>query len=508
MTPFSFAIGFLGCRANEVEADALRGALLAVGGHEAAPGESPDLTVLNTCAVTAAAVAQSRNGVRRARRSAPAGLLLVTGCGAQLDPAAFADLPGVDLVVGNRHKADVRAVLHGLARAGALRLPPGPAREEALARALAEAGLAPLGAAGGREQRGAPVCWTADPTLARLSGRIETAAGRRTRPSIKIQDGCSFRCTYCIVAALRGRPVSRDPADVLAEARRLVAVGAREVVLAGINLGLYGREAGPPAEGGEAGAPAETGAPGAEARAGEPGALGRLLADLGSVPGLERIRLSSLEPMTITTELLDRIAALPKVARSLHVPFQSGDDGVLRSMGRPYGASELEALAERITARLPLCGLGVDIVAGFPGESPAAFGRTLALLERLAVTYLHAFAYSERPGTPAATLTPRVPVAERRARVARLRELDARLRVRFQRRLVGRACRLVVERVQGDRFTGMSGEYVRMSGEARGLAPGDWVTVVAGETLEPGRQECRLAERPAARPAARAREGA
>jgi len=490
MTLFSFAIAFLGCRANEVEADALRSVLLGAGGREVAPGETPDVTALNTCAVTAAAVAQSRQAARRAGRAAPAGLLVVTGCGVQLDPGAFADLPGVDLVVGNRHKARLGEVLRLLADRTALRLPPGPSRDEALARALTDAGLSSLVGAEARANRRAPICWTADPTLERVVGRPGPTAGRRTRPSIKIQDGCSFRCTYCIVAALRGRPVSRDPVDILAEAARLAAAGAREVVLTGINLGLYGREMG------------------AAGPAGEPRALARLLGDLTAVEGLERIRLSSLEPMTITGALLDRIAGLPKVARSLHVPFQSGDDEVLRRMGRSYGVGELEALVERIMARLPLCGLGVDIVAGFPGESPEAFARTLRWLERLPVTYLHAFAFSERPGTPAAEITPRVPVAERRARVARLRELDARLRVRFQQRLVGRACWLVIEQVEGDRFTGMSGEYVRMSGEGRGLAPGDWVAVIAGDTIAPGRQSCRLDEKLVGRPGARSPEGA
>jgi threonylcarbamoyladenosine tRNA methylthiotransferase MtaB len=462
MPPFSFAVGFLGCRANEVEADALRSDLLAAGGREAGRGEPADVTVLNTCAVTGSAQAQSRNGVRRAHRVTPLGLVVVTGCAAQLDPLGFAGLPGVDLVVGNRDKARLGSVLRRLAGQGALGWPPGPEREGALTRALAEAGLqheGGRGAAGGSS----PICWTADPTSAAVAGRQGPVAGRRARPSIKIQDGCSFHCAYCIVAGLRGRPVSRDSADVVAEARRLAAAGHREVVLAGINLGLHGGLAG-------------------------------LLAELSDVAGIERIRLSSLEPMTVTDALLDRIAELPKVARSFHLPFQSGDEEVLRRMGRPYGPADLEALVARIARRLPFFGLGVDIVAGFPGESPEAFARTLELLERLPVSYLHAFAYSERPGTPAAAFTPRVPASERKARVARLRELDGRLRVRFQQRLVGRRCWLVIERAHRGSFTGMSGEYVRMSGEARDLGPGEWVAVVAGQALEPGRQHCRVVE--------------
>ncbi len=493
MRPFCFAVRFLGCRANEVEADGLRSALLAAGGREAAPGEMPEITVLNTCAVTASAQAQSRNSVRRARRaSGESGWVIVTGCAAQLDPHGLAALGGVDLVVGNRHKAGLVTVLGQLGDRGDLRATAGPQRAAVLAGALARVGWAPVfghGRATGcaaqpaADGAGTPICWTSDPTLETLCGRPGPIPRSRTRPSIKIQDGCSFHCTYCVVAGLRGRPVSRAAADVVAEARRLAAAGCREVTLTGINLGLYGARA---TCAGTAGAHAPAGAALEDA-------LADLLSDLSRVEGLERIRLSSLEPMTITDRLLDRIAALPKIARSFHVPFQSGDDDVLGRMGRPYRAADLEALAGRIAARFPVCGLGVDVVAGFPGESPEAFARTLALLERLPVTYLHAFAYSERPGTPAAQMTPRIPPAERKQRVARLRELDARLRVRFQQRLAGRRCWLVVERARSGWFTGMSGEYVRMTGRSRGSTPGDWVTVVAGRSLEPGRQQCRLA---------------
>ncbi len=505
MHVFRFAVGFLGCRANEVEADALRSALIELGGREVPVGRPADVTVLNTCAVTGDAQAQSRKALRRAHRGSPRGLLIATGCAAQLDPRWLAHLPGVDLVVGNRGKDRLGAILQAYMAASSMGPQRSTARRERLADALRAAGLAaaaaphpqvpPSGAPTGRRRRSsgaelpsrgsgaALIQWDADPTPHQVTGRAGPIPHSRTRATIKIQDGCPFRCTFCIVSRLRGRPTSRDPEDVLAEARRLVDAGYRELILTGINIGLYGREQ----------AFTAPSAPRCRASAPAGGArdLGTLLASLAAIDGLQRIRLSSLEPMTITTSLLESIAAQPKVARSFHLAVQSGDDGVLRRMSRPYDVAALVETIGRMEARLPFFGLGADVIAGFPGEDEAAFERTLALLERLPIAYLHAFAYSERPGTPAAAFAPVVPVPVRKARVRRLRELDQRLRVRFQRRLEGRRTGVIVERVDDATFTGLGEAYVRLTGEAPGLRVGDWVPVEIGATVGPGLMSCR-----------------
>jgi threonylcarbamoyladenosine tRNA methylthiotransferase MtaB len=314
----------------------------------------------------------------------------------------------------------------------------------------------------------ARVVWSADPTIGRFLECAGPVPRRRTRALLKVQDGCPYACSYCIVSRLRGRPRSRPAADVLAEARRLVAAGFREIVVTGVNLGLYGRER--------------------EAA----GGLAALLRRLAPVVGPGRLRLSSLEPMTIDSELLETLAELRPICRSLHIPIQAGDDGLLRRMGRPYDRRAIRDLISRIGRVWGEIGLGVDLIAGFPGESPAAFGRTLELVESLPVTYLHAFGYSARPGTPAAALPGAVPSEVRKERVHALRALDERLRRRFRRRLAGRRCQVLVESSAAGRFAGLSSEYVRLRGAARDLPVGALVDVIAAEEPAEDPLGCRL----------------
>lgn len=433
MEKFRFAIQVLGCRANQEEADSLRSLLHSLGGREVAFPGPAEVVIVNTCAVTQSAQAQSRQELRRTVKS-EAGLLIATGCAAQLDPGQLAEIEGIDLVVGNREKANLGEHLTRLW-----------ARETS--------------------ERDAVILWSEDPTPTGFLGRPGPIPRTRSRAVLRIQDGCSYACTYCIVSRLRGRARSRPAGEVLAEAMRAVAAGYREIVLTGVNLGLYG-----------------TGAS-------DEASLPHLLARLEAIPELARIRLSSLEPMTLSQPLIDHLASSRKIARHLHLPIQSGDDDILTRMGRPYARADLEDLLGRVRKCWDHFALGADIIAGFPGESEAAFAQTCSLLEALPVSYIHAFAYSERPGTAAAKMTPAVPHAIRKERVRTLRAMDESLRLRFQEQLVGRPVELVVERITGDGFVGMSGEYVRMTAAASDLKPGDWVTGHAGCPREAGISE-------------------
>ncbi|MBD3235581.1 MAG: tRNA (N(6)-L-threonylcarbamoyladenosine(37)-C(2))-methylthiotransferase MtaB [Candidatus Eisenbacteria bacterium] len=434
--PFTFALGVLGCRANQEEIDALRSQLQSRGGRERPFPGPAELVILNSCAVTTAAQAQSRQALRRALRHKRGGCVAVTGCAAQLAPQELASLPGVDLVCGNREKSRLLDWW--------------------------EAWRGQSGRAMPRTDSGAGAAiWRGeDPTLERFLTRASLLSQPRARALLKIQDGCSFRCSYCVVSRLRGSVVSRDPAEVVDAVQRLAAAGFGEVVLTGINLGLYR-------------------APGAT--------LADLLRRLAALPGRFRIRLSSLEPMTVTPELIAAVARSPRVCPHLHLAIQSGDDAVLAHMGRPYDRDDLRVLCARIHDALPDCGLGADLIAGFPGEDAAAFERTRALPDELGLTYLHPFAYSERPGTPGATLPGRLPERVRKERVAALRALDARLRAGFAERMRARRLEALIETVDAGRFRGVAGEYLRLEGPAdpacapRGLRAVTGGSPVAGE---------------------------
>jgi len=476
MARFYFSLAVLGCRANQAEIDMIRSSLSAAGGEEKAYPGPADLVVVNTCAVTQSAQAQSRQEIRKVARRSRASLLIVTGCGAQLDPHEFAGLPGVDLVLGNKAKSQLPGILDRIIRATGAESPVSFERE-ALIEAVSDSEMTLVAAdQAAAEERGddesAMICWDSDPAPERFMTRSDYGQLHRHRPVIKIQDGCPYNCAYCIVSRLRGKPQSRDAQETSSEVKALVASGIREVVLAGINLGLYGTE--------QSRGPVQP--------------LVGLLRQLEEISGLERIRLSSLEPMTVEDSLLDYIASSSRVAPHFHLSFQSGDDEVLSRMRRPYDTDFLISLTGRISERIDRFGLGVDIVAGYPGESEAAFDRTLALLDRLPVTYIHPFVYSERPETEGASSAERVPNSVRKERSLRLRALDRQLRQRFAARMKGARCSILVDQVEAGSFSGLCGEYIRLRGSGDDKKRGDWISVVAEEDFDGTALACRLDE--------------
>lgn len=337
----TFAIDFLGCKVSHGDVQELRERLLADGHEER--GGAADVAVINTCCVTNEAVRKSRQAVHRASRAH--GRVYVTGCAANLE-GAFAGMPGNVVVVAKRS-------------------------EEAAATVAGDVG--------------AIACVQAD-------HRPE-----RVRAFVKIQDGCSFSCSFCVIPLVRGGSRSRSAQAVLAEIRRRAAQGHKEVVLSGVNLGTFrDREAGYD--------------------------LPRLIREAGETPGLERLRLSSIEVNHVDKRLVAALRETPVVARHLHVPLQSGDDRVLRDMARRYTAADYLRRLEPLAADFNLTS---DVIVGFPSEDDAAFEGTLALVARAGVTKVHVFPYSPRPGTVTAAADP-VPPAVKKERSARLRAASDR----------------------------------------------------------------------------------
>ncbi len=399
------AFATVGCRLNQFETDALRGRAQAEG-HEIVPFEAPaEVYVINTCTITAEADADSRRLARQAVRRNPSALVAVTGCYAQAAPEAVAAMPGVDLVLGNSEKPQLLDHLRAIRKSGGARLLVGiPAGRREV------------------EDYGPGV----DPD--------------RTRAFLKVQDGCNYRCSFCIVPAVRGANRSQRPERILAELGRLHAAGFLEVVLTGIHLGTYGRDLLPPTSLGE---------------------LCRRIADLDEAP---RIRLSSLDPHEVRPELIRLLAESPRFCRHLHLPLQSGDEGILRRMRRGHTAAEFRELVERLAREVPGIAVSGDVIVGFPGEDEPAFRRTTDLLEALPIAGLHVFSYSRRPGTDAAGYPDQVPRTVKAERSRVLRALAARKAQAFRRRFLGEDLAvLVLDRDGPDGLLeGLSDNYLRV----------------------------------------------
>lgn len=449
--PLRVAVVTIGCKANVADSTMLAEALAAAG-LELVPadGAAADVFVLNTCTVTHRADADARATVRRLRREHPTARIVATGCLAEVTPASLAALPEVDAVLGNRGKADLAQLLAAVA--------PDERRHGAA-----------NGGGASSEPSASSVVGPAPPVSFRPVAAIRALPTGRSRPFVKVQDGCDNACTYCIIPAARGRSRSLPPGEVLATLRRYAELGAVEVVLTGIHVGMYGRDLGGLLDGGRsdlAGLLARVD----EERAGWPG------------PGM-RVRLSSLEPDEVEERLLAALRR-PTFCPHLHLPLQSGDDEVLRRMGRRYTTADYAAVVASVRAALPDAAIGADVIVGFPGESDAAFERTRAFVAGLELAYLHVFAFSPRRGTPAAGYPDAAPPLVARARSAALREVGAQQRRAFHERLVGTRTTVLVQQERGPgRFRGLTEHYVTVDLRAPGARPGELAaaTIVAAE---------------------------
>ena len=364
-----------GCRLNACESQAIR--------ERAAADGVTGVVVFNTCAVTGEAVRQARQAIRKVRRENPGARLVVTGCAAQIDPAAFAAMDEVDLVLGNAEKA----------APGALAIGPGP--RVRVGDIMTVPGARTLPVAG-------------------LDGRA--------RAHVEIQNGCDHRCTFCIIPYGRGPSRSVPAAAVVGQVRDLAAAGYAEVVLTGVDLTSWGADL-----------------PGAPS-------LGQLVRRiLKAVPELPRLRLSSIDTAEVDADLMAALGAEPRLMPYLHLSLQSGDDLILKRMKRRHGRDDALAMIAAVRAVRPDVAFGADLIAGFPTESEAAFENTLSLVEAGGLAFVHAFPFSPRAGTPAARM-PRVDPAVVRARAARLRAVGEAALARHLDRLVGTPVRALVER--------------------------------------------------------------
>lgn len=378
------AFAVLGCKVNQSEAQALQD-LFARHGYQVVPfEEEADVYVVHTCTVTRVAERKCRQAIRRAVRTNPRATVVVSGCYSQVAPEEVGAIPGVAVVVGAKHRSRIVELVER-ARAG---------------------------------ERVALVEPWEDPEPFE---ELAVESPDRARAFVRVQEGCEGGCTYCIVPRARGPLRSRPPQAVLAEVERLVQAGYREIALTGVNLGAYGLDRG------------------------EPGLAG-LVRDLAKIPGLGRLRLSSVEPQYFTDELVDTVTGEEKVCPHWHIPLQSGDAATLRRMGRSYSPEEYAAILERLRQRRPDAAVTTDVIVGFPGEDEAAFERSLAFVERMGFSRLHVFAYSPRPGTPAADFPDQVDRRTKEERSRRMRSLGRQLAVAFARRFVGRVLTVLVER--------------------------------------------------------------
>jgi len=408
----TFHIEQFGCRATQADGAAIERQLIDSGLTAAESAAAAEVVVLNTCTVTAAADRQARDAIRKIHAKNPCTRIIVTGCYAQRAPQEIAALPGVSFVVGNSHQPQIPDLLApGSGFAGQemrqnLHLRPAHAAGFVPAASLA----APIITGDIFDQR--------DVLVAPILG----GEGQHTRPTLKIQDGCNHRCAFCVIPFVRGKSRSLPQKTVLQEIHKLANSGYKEIVLSGINLGAWGRDLSP--------------------RCGFLDLLRQILEETS----VERLRLSSIEPLDVTRDLVALFASSPRLAEHFHVPLQSASDKLLAAMHRWYRLEHYARRIEFIREQLPHAAIGADVITGFPGETEEDHGATMNFIEARSFTYLHVFSYSVRPGTRAATLPHHVPPATVKRRARELRALGERKSAEFHSSQSGRTLLLLTLR--------------------------------------------------------------
>lgn len=428
--PRTVALETLGCKVNQYESSCFLETLKEAGYQPVSIRGPADVYIVHGCAVTSRAAFQARQLLRRVQRLNPDALIVAAGCQGQLEEERIADERLATHILDNHAKFDL---VRWLQLPGSLSR---PARSSGRSSGLST--------------------FIAQPLAAMHSGRA--------RALLKVQDGCDAFCSYCVVPYLRGGSRSLPFDDVRAQLDRFLAHGYQEVVLTGIHLGQWGKDLAPPRD------------------------LASLLEGLSEGPLPDRIRLSSLEPMECTASLLECLSQWAWICPHLHVPLQSGDSEILAKMRRPYTPQLYAERIEELRRLLPQAALGADVMAGFPGETEAQFANTCNLISRLPLTYLHAFPFSPRPGTLAASLSHQLPGPELKRRVGILRELSRRKKLAFQTSLLGHRVDVLAETpIETGWWRGTSENYLRVVFPAPGaLRPGFIARVKLLELTERG----------------------
>jgi len=469
----SFFIEQFGCRATQADGAALERQLLDRGCSSASSPAGADIVVINTCTVTASADAQARDAIRKLHAANPNVRIIVTGCYAQRAPEELAALSGVSWVVGNSHKPQIPRLIDFLSTVA-----PSALAESANgffpAAALAADTTAPYHSFVGAKLYPERSRGNAAPHLGNiltgdifnrtefLSAPVLGGEGNHTRPTLKIQDGCDSRCSYCVIPFVRGKSRSLPSDTVIQEIRHLTESGYREIVLSGINLGTYGRDLAPRVE------------------------FEDLLRRILDQTAVERLRISSIEPLDVTQDLIDLFAGTDRIAQHFHMPLQSASDRILAAMHRWYRAEHYARRVELIHERLPHAAIGADVVTGFPGESEDDHAATMVFIERLPFTYLHVFSFSKRPGTKAAALSNEVPGATIKRRARELRALSEKKSAAFRQSQIGRTLRVLTLRPDEDpssRTTpALSSNYLNVRSGGNHPANNWFDVLISGET--------------------------
>ena len=405
-----------GCKVNQYDTQSMQETVRRNGYTIVDEDESADIYFINTCTVTHVADQKARQAIRRAVRKNPNAKVLVTGCYAESGRKEIEKIPGVSFVFGNREKASLQAYLdeiHG-----------GEAVEDD----------SPL-------LRIKPVQHDPIREHARFSHMGVIGLTERTRALIKIQDGCSAFCTYCIIPYVRGRMTSRPIAQIVEEAEQIAANGYKEVVITGVHMGTYGKDIR------------------------RKSTFADVLEGVHPIEGIERIRFSSIEPMNFPEDLVDRIADLPKCMPHFHLPLQSGSDTILHRMRRQYTTDEYGRLVEKLRLAFPSVAVTTDVMVGFPGETDADFADSLQFVEAMGFSQLHVFRYSPRQGTAAAEYPDQIPPHISAARSKAMIALGKKLRDKFRRRMLGKTMNVLVEdsrEGENRQLAGFTGNYLRV----------------------------------------------
>jgi len=462
----TFFIEQFGCRATQADGAAIERQLLERGCLCAQSAATADIVVVNTCTVTASADAQARDAIRKLHAANPRVRVIVTGCYAQRAPEELSGLPGVAWVVGNSHKPQIPEVFDMVAQRTI----------QSSSNAFLPLSAIPSPSLPKSQQPGEILVGDIFEQTELLTTPVFGGEGNHTRPTLKIQDGCNSRCSFCVIPFVRGKSRSLPPEAVVGEVKKLTEAGYREIVLSGINLGMYGRDLATRVE------------------------FEDLLRRILDKSPVERLRISSIEPMDVRRDMVELFASTERFAQHFHMPLQSGSDRILAAMHRWYRTEHYARRVELIRERLPHAAIGADVITGFPSETEEDHAATLAVIESLPFTYLHVFSYSRRPGTRAASLPNQVPghVIKRRAR--ELRALAERRATAFREKQIGREFRVLAlrqDKVRGTATTpALSSNYLKL--QVRGAWPANqWLDVrvsqgegscLAGEVV--GTPEC------------------